>query len=52
MSRVTEGKARGGNHAAALDIVEHLATVGKAEKQRDCIIIFDTNILSELSKNA
>lgn len=52
MSRVTEGKARGGSHAAALDIAEHLATVGEAVKQRDCIIIFDTNILSELSKNA
>ena len=47
MSRVPEGQA-----AAALDIAEHLATVGKAVKQRDCIMIFDTNILSELSKNA
>jgi putative transposase len=47
MSRVTEGKA-----VAALDIAEHLATVGEAVKQRDCIIIFDTNILSELSNNA
>ena len=46
-SRMTAGKA-----AASLDVAEHLATVGKAEEQRSCIIIFDTNILSELSKNA